>query len=246
MKRHESYGALLAAVLSIAIFGFAYVSAPPASTPLTFLELTTAGARDDAPLPLVVAIHGRGSSPEQFSSAFSGLNVPVRLLLPRGPERYERGFQWYPLDRPLRRESCIEARADQLAALIAARSRAHPTLGAGAIVTGFSQGGVMSFALAAYHPAQIASALPIAAAMHRFMRDPLPAAHPPSLFAFHGARDPVMSLRGARRMVAAMDARGAHTHLETYDAGHELSDAMRDAMLTQLRALVRKQIAGTD
>lgn len=237
--RRKPYTALLVFVLSLGLAGFAYVYVPPAAEPLDYLERTTHGADVHTPLPLVLAIHGRGGSPEEFARTFEQLDVPARLILPRGPERYGAGSQWYPLDRPLRRPTVIRTRADQLAKLIERVRRTRPTRGR-AIVTGFSQGGVMSFALAAYHPALIESALPIAATLHPFLPAPVSAPHPPSLFAFHGREDPVMPLAEAERMVSAMRARGARTGFVSYKGlGHALADPMRAEVLAKLRALLR-------
>lgn len=221
-----------------AVLGYALI--PPWDYPLEYLELTTGGAGRYSSLPLIVAIHGRSSSPSEFADAFKSLTVPARIILPRAPDRFESGGSWYPLNDVLRRPVVIRARTAAIAALIEATMRTRPTVGR-PVVTGFSQGGVMSFSLAATYPDRIAAAFPIAATQYAGMGRPAVSLRPPIFHAFHGLEDPVMPIAGARNMVAAMQASGSSSTLTDYEStGHELSPAIRSQLLREIEQVVRE------
>lgn len=216
-----------------------YALVPPAVRPIDYLEIETAGASERDALPLLVAIHGRGGSPAEFAEAFRKLDVPARVILPRAPDRYEAGGSWYPLDDVLRRPVVIGARTEQLADLIAEIARTRPTLGR-PILTGFSQGGVMSFSLAARFPERFAAAFPIAGTQYVGMPAPRPGDPAPVFHAFHGHDDPIMPIAEARAMVASMRDAGSPTSLRDHRAvGHELTDDIRDELLAAVSRALR-------
>jgi phospholipase/carboxylesterase len=236
-RRKLVLASLLCALLLAAAL-VSYVLIPPRTEPLSFVERLSKGARADQPLPLLIAIHGRGDSPEQFAAVLENLQVPARIVLPRGPEPYDHGRQWYSLEHALRWPATIRARTTQLAELAQRVQSERPTLGR-PVVTGFSQGGVLSFALAAFYPSAVSASVPIAAAWHRWLPGPHAAARMPSLHAYHGEADPVMPLDGARAMVSMMREAGAQASLVQYrDVGHQLSDTMRSEVLHRLEQLL--------
>lgn len=229
---------MLVAVATVVGFVLLYALIPPKPASIAYLEVESAGASAEEALPLLVAIHGRGGTPTEFADAFKALRVPARIILPRAPDAFEAGGSWYPLNDVLRRPVVIRRRAEDLAALIDTIVRTRPTVGR-PVVTGFSQGGVMSFALAATYPERIAAAFPIAGTQYLGMPAPTPSPRPPTFHAFHGGRDPIMPIDGARAMVASMRASGARASLTDHrHVGHELTAAMRSELLAELeRAL---------
>lgn len=212
------------------------VAAPPA--PLAYVERVIA-ADSDATLPLVLAIHGLGSSPEEYLSLFDGFDVPVRVIAPRAPDPWQVGTSWYPIDDEKRAVTAIEKRAAALVALMAKLRKERPTRGL-PIVTGFSQGGVLSYALAAYHPQRIAAALPIAGM--------LPATMPafrkaPSTFevhALHGRDDARIAIGKAEQTVVRLEKVRTNVSLEVFDGvGHNVPPTM----LARFHELLRAQLA---
>lgn len=211
-------------------------AAPP--PPLAYVERTIA-APADAKLPLVVVMHGLGSSPEEILSLLDGFDVPVRVIAPRAPDRWEVGTSWYPIDEPARATAVVQRRAAAVVALTAAVARARPTRGK-PIVTGFSQGGVLSFALAAYHPAKLTAALPIAGMLRATSPAFRKAPAGFRLIALHGQDDQRIPFAQAEATVARLQKVGTRASLEGFEGvGHTVSPAM----LARFHGLLREQLA---
>src|SRR5689334_2813394 len=62
-----------------------------------YLEFVTAGADPESPLPMIVAIHGLGDSPQGFRSLLEGFDRPARVILPRGLDVEGEGWSWFPI-----------------------------------------------------------------------------------------------------------------------------------------------------
>ena len=195
-----------------------------------FLERLTGGASVSAPLPLIVALHGRGGRPEGVARLFASFAGRARVILPYGFDVSGDGFAWFadPTDDRSFADGTRRA-ADRLAAVIAEIARRRPTVGK-PIVTGFSQGGILSFALAVLHPDLVGAALPVAGVLPR----PLwPSAWPagvakPSVHAFHGTADEVLSIEGARATLKRLREVGLPVELTEYPgAEHRLTGEMQ-------------------
>ncbi|MFO7565984.1 MAG: alpha/beta fold hydrolase, partial [Enhygromyxa sp.] len=173
----------------------------PAVAGVHYLELVTAGADPSAELPMLVAIHGLGDSPEGFSSLLEGFDRPVRVILPRALDPHEPGWSWFPIrarDKDVEKLAAgIERAADALAPAIAELAEQRPTLGK-PIVTGFSQGGMLAFCLAVHHGELFSAAFPLGGWLppplwpkSAAAGDAPPSAPPsaPPIIAFHGDED---------------------------------------------------------
>jgi phospholipase/carboxylesterase len=206
------------------------VSAEPEAAGLRFLERVTGGANADDALPLIVGIHGRGGRPEHFGRALSLLTIRARVILPYAPTPAGDGFTWLPdwtNDADLARD--IRPVADRIAAMIAELAAKRPTVGK-PVLTGFSQGGMLSFTIAVTHPEVIGAAFPIGG----FLAPPLlPSAWPPGapkvpVHAFHGAADELVPIEGARFTVRSLKALGLDARLTEYPGvGHRVVPEMQ-------------------
>lgn len=222
-------------------------SAPPAAATeaagIGFVELFTGGARADEELPLVIAIHGLGDRPESFAPLYAALPVKARLVAPRG-EPWGSGFSWFPvgsLDDPQKLADGTARAADRLAILIESIFRTRKVKGR-AIVTGFSQGGMLSFTLAVRHPEVVAAAFPVGGLIAPSL---VPEAWPmareaPPIRAFHGDADERVSVARARVSVAALAALGLDAKLGEYPGvGHAIPPPMRDDLLRAIADAAR-------
>jgi phospholipase/carboxylesterase len=119
--------------------------------------------------------------------------------------------------------------------------RRHPTRGR-PIVTGFSQGGMLTMTLAVHHPESISHAFPMAGWLPPSLEpdayDPY-APHAP-VVALHGGADEVLSATRTRRMMERLSRIGYPVSFEEYEGvGHEKTPAMRARMRELIeRALV--------
>lgn len=223
-------------VLFLLLLATACRAAPaPDAPPLELVERVTAGADAGQPLPLIIAIHGLGDDPANFIRLFDELPFPARVVAPRAPTPHGRGASWFPVRRlpppaedPAMTEG-IRASTERLAALARWLTRHRPTRGR-PIVTGFSQGGILSFALAAKHPEAIAAAIPIAGALPASL---LPTRSVPvPVTALHGSDDPVIRLDWAEATLTGFPG----AELRRYPGvPHRITPAMRRDLFDLLR-----------
>jgi phospholipase/carboxylesterase len=217
----------------------------PKAGNLYYVEVVLGGAKPDDELPMIVAIHGLGDDPRNFAHLFDTFTDRARLILPRGiaASAGGGGWSWFPQRA---RDADVEAlglgiaaAADELATTIEILARERKTVGK-PIVTGFSQGGMLSFAIAVRHPELVAIALPVGG----WLPPPLvPSEHAPKgappLRAFHGTDDAAVKLAPTTIAVDALKKLGWDVELHTYaGVGHvitpeihrDLSDALVDAV----------------
>jgi phospholipase/carboxylesterase len=232
------------------------VTAPPAPPPdehvyagIVMVERVLGGAGEDEPLPLVVAIHGLGDDPRNFGRLFDGFDTPARLLLPRGLDATEGGgWSWFPIRA---RDPDVEALArgidragDLLAGAIVEAAAARPTLGK-PIVTGFSQGGMISFAIAVDHPEIVAAALP----MGGFLPGPLVPTDAgnkdyPPIDAYHGTDDRAVAYTLVQDTVASLGRIGVKVELHSYEGvGHAVTPELHHDFDERLRSVLVENTA---
>lgn len=204
-------------------------AAVAAAPPVTYVELLVGGARAGDRLPMIVAVHGRGATPESFGVFFRSFPMPARVILPRAPEPLGEGFTWFAVraaDGETRALAAGVARAaDRVAATLDLAVERFPTAGK-PVVLGFSQGGMISYAVAVRHPTRIAAALPIGG----FLPDPLVPdgrrALPP-IVGFHGQADEVVALELDVAGVERLRAFGNDVTLHVFPGvGHTIPPAV--------------------
>jgi phospholipase/carboxylesterase len=226
------------AVLSLAAvalgFGVSHVSQAAPEPPLQFVERVLGGAATDE-LPLLIALHGLGDSPESFIELFDDLGLPLRVVAPRAPDPYAVGTSWFPIDDPKRAPDAIVARAALIVKLVE-HLRSTRKIRGKPIVMGFSQGGMLSFALAAYHPARFAAALPIAgmlpASLPAFQKAPKGF----RVIAFHGREDARIPYADGERTVARLKRAGTEASLTGFEGvGHSVPLAMQRRFAAALK-----------
>ena len=206
---------------------------------VTYIERVVgrgAGVVDpETPLPMIVDVHGYSAFPEVHGHIWNALQVPVRLVVPAGPDRALIGRSWFPLDSEALGES-IPRSTDRLAALIQDLRATRPTIGR-SLVTGFSQGGVLSFALAARYPSSIAAAFPVAGWLPTEL---VPSGSQlkarPIVIAFHDAED------GPEWCLEAVDAlrnRGWAAQAHVFPGvGHSLPNEMKAQLIDEVQSVL--------
>lgn len=183
----------------------------------------------------ILALHGRGDSPDHFRGLYEGLPLDATVWIPRAPDEIRpRSFSWFAASSTVSPEVLgeqIAAQTDRIAAgLQNPPEPAHKL-----VVTGFSQGGMLSYAMAVRHPDQITSAIPIGGA--------LPAPLWPSastkvapIHGFHGQIDQIVPLAPTEALVAELKTRGADATLKTYpNVAHTISREMRADYVNALK-----------
>ncbi len=213
-------------------------STPNTKPPEFDFVTRTMGGRDDEMLPWIVAFHGLGDTPEAFAHLFDNLAVRAHVYLPRAPITYGSGFDWFGarVADQVRLTEGIQSRLPSVAAFIDALSRNSNNAG-NAIVTGFSQGGILSFAVAAADLQHVKVAVPIAG----WLPPALAATPTMRVVAFHGEADSVVPFGRTQTLVNGWQAHPGSPTIEfhTYRAvEHTISAAMyKDWTIAMQQAL---------
>lgn len=208
-------------------------AAPLAQRALLSHELLlTGGAVEDQALPLLIAVHGMGSRPERFAGAFVDLGVPARVILPLALHpTASGGGSWFEFRRGDPDRDAFGARVhgacEDVVALMDWAEERYPTLGE-PVITGFSQGGMVSFAVAAGWPDEVAAALPVGGDLALALVPAQVSDDAPPILAFHGTADEVVPIGPVDEAVRALQAAGFDVNLHSYEGvGHGISPTMR-------------------
>jgi phospholipase/carboxylesterase len=216
-------------------------SSDEAAFPLRVLRKTLGGAKASDPLPWVVAFHGLGDTPEGFSQLFEGVPLRVHVYVARAPLPYGSGYDWFGTrvrGETDKLEDAVRRRLDDVARLLDSLAN-EPQNSGKAVVTGFSQGGILSYAVAVAGLPHVRAALPLAGWL-----PPGLAGVPPStpVVAFHGETDSVVPFRATQQMVLSWKSSGSEVNVQfrTYpNVGHTVPPQMHRDWVTELAALVR-------
>jgi phospholipase/carboxylesterase len=218
-------------------------AAPARSEPLPYIEVVTGGAAADAELPLVVALHGRGDTPEGFAPLFRGFTTRARVVIPRPPRDWPGGgYAWFvhdhnAADRYPAMAADLRAVTDRVVATADAVRAKRPTRGR-AVVMGFSQGGMTAWAVALRHPNAFAAAFPVAGFLvPELLGETSRTAKLPPIVAFHGTADTLVTLADDRRGARLLEQRGVKVDLRVYDGvGHDMPPKLRADLFAAMAA----------
>lgn len=189
---------------------------------LFFLEVIIGEASFEDPLPMLVVLHGRGGRAQIPGGPFLGLTHPVRVIVPQAPDRLGDGWQWLPVyvGQGLvdRLSASLFQTSSRLAALVRELARTRPTLGL-PIVTGFSQGGLLTLTLAVHHDDVVGFAFPLASWLPppiepTYRRDDL---RFPPIRSMHGTADVTIPIEPTRELFERLDALGYDVELVEFE-----------------------------
>lgn len=223
----------LAAVPACKTGGEQQQTPPPAPAPKPAWPRTTTHAGvemielfpndADEKSPFLVVIHGMGDRPQHWVEGWRHFPGRAHVVLPRAFMPYGDGYSWFEYE-PGRTEEKLgvvlgEAETKLWPAIVEAAA------GRKIIVTGFSQGGMLSFTIASRHADVVTHAFPISGACPAALRPPGKAA---PLLAFHGTADQMVDIQRARDAVAGFKATGNQAELIEYPGvGHTITPQMR-------------------
>ena len=212
---------------------------------LRVLEVVLGPVDFDAPLPVVLQIHGRGDRARLPEGRYDRTNTPLRMLIPEAPRRLGLGFSWAPHSitekKPFTLGAALTREADRLHRVLTYIEATRQVVGR-PIVTGFSQGGMLTLMVALRHPEAISIAVPMAGFVPpHLIPGPADPAHRVPIRALHGTADPTVALAPTQVLVRRLQHLGYDITLEEYpDVVHEVSEPMR----RRYRELLRSVIAG--
>jgi phospholipase/carboxylesterase len=196
-----------------------------------FIELFPGDADESA--PLVVAIHGMGDKPDNWIDSWRTFPARVQIALPRAFTKYGEGYSWFEFrdgmsDPEFGAE--VGAAEDKLWKGIAKLAGTRRI-----IVTGFSQGGILSFAIASRHADKVAAAFPVSGSCPGPLL-PKDKARAAPLVAFHGTADNVLAFKWGKAAVDAFKEQGNDATLKVYPGvGHTITSEMRADLWAELQ-----------
>lgn len=222
--------------------------APPSPTDsmepsLAYIERVTGGADPNDALPMIVALHGMGDRPEgAWATMYSQLTLRARVILPRAPTPYGNGASWFTFRSGQRDDTTmapqIARAADRIDALVMRLVGSRPTQGK-ALVVGFSQGGVLAYALALRHGPHYAAVIPMAGFVPPSLVSRGSCATAPQMRALHGLTDDVIPIEWERESMRALDsARCMMTLSAIPELGHTSSPTLINLLNDAVRSYV--------
>jgi predicted esterase len=159
-------------------------------------------------------LHGNGDTADNFyDSALDQFDMPVRIILLKGPISRGRGsaWPWNAADFEYYGKAISEA-----VELLAIK---YPTAGK-PILLGFSGGGMMAYYQAANHGDLYSYIFPVSGQLSYDQlgeEDSNPGA---IVHAFHGKADRVLSISGGRNAVKILQEQGVEVEFTEFDSGH--------------------------
>ena len=185
----------------------------------------------DGPHPTVVALHGWGASgmdllglaPYLADGQFLVLCPQGRVEVALGPAV---GYGWFPLTlgAPPDPETFAVA-VDDARRFLDDALRRYPVNPSKLVILGFSQGGVIAYALALAEPERFAGLV----ALSSWLPEPVARALPPRsrerlpTLVHHGARDDLIDVARGRESVETLRALQVPLAYREFDMGHEIS-----------------------
>jgi phospholipase/carboxylesterase len=200
---------------------------------LRYIEVAAEGVPDGA--PLVIGLHGRGSSADDLAGIAPALDPAWRYVFPQAPLRLDfggwgAGFSWYePI--PASQERMATARAALADFLVATHERLQIPPGRSALA-GFSQGATMT--LDTGLRADPSYAALVAMSGYLAESDELPAviaaARAQPVLIVHGVADNVLGITLARRARQTLEANGLSPDYHEFPMAHEVSGDSLEAV----------------
>jgi phospholipase/carboxylesterase len=211
-----------------------------ADLPLRYVLSVPSGKADTEPLPLVFILHGRGADANDLADIAPLISTNYRYILPNAPEPFEAapgftfGYTWFD-GWPAEHGSFARSR-ELLLEFIDKAVAKYATPPGKVIVSGFSQGGMMSIDVGFRTQRKPAGIVVMSGALNE---DELPPFSPDiPVLIVHGTEDdmiPVLAARRARRM---LEQHGVKVEYHEFAMGHYVTPeslaVVRDFIVRQV------------
>ena len=186
----------------------------------------------------LIAIHGLGDSPENFADLFRDVQLSSTVILPRAPTSYGNGGSWFPVAIPVKStleeklKHDVKVAAEQLCDYIRAYGFKRAP-----VVTGFSQGGILSFAIAVTCPDQITAAVPVSGFLPMDVPGNL---HSPPIIAFHGKSDRIIDFDWGNKSIIRLRKANVSARMNPFEGtGHTITPDMHQKWISVVQHLLK-------
>ena len=209
------------------------------TTLLFFLSLLVAPAIDrpvaDPNAPVVIGLHGRGDTPENFSHVADSLGPRLHWVFLRGPLPWKpdmAGSQWFDRQTPDQGAAALQASLALLDAQVKKAGNKPVAL------VGFSQGCMLAAHYAAAHPDQVRAVLCFGGMLIGPVHVPA-GKHRVALRFVHGRADPMVPFAQAEEAVRVLKGSGLQVTLTEHPGGHTIPQKLTAELSTWLADQLR-------
>ncbi len=189
----------------------------------------------DPNAPVVIGLHGRGDTPENFSHVADRLGPQFHWQFPRGPLAWKpdmQGSQWFDRQAPDGGRAALQAALD-LVALQVQQAGNKPVA-----LVGFSQGCMLAAHFVAAHPDAVRAVLCFGGTLIAPVHVP-PGQHAVQIRFVHGKNDEMVPFAKAQEAVAILHKAGLNVTLTSHEGGHvippQLTPELRGWLAARLK-----------
>lgn len=180
----------------------------------SYIVKYTGNANKSKSLPMLVALHGNGDSPDNFyQTALDKLNAPARVILLEGPLSYAGGSAW-PWTKDKLNKIGLAVHE-----VVGALSQKYSTIGK-PILLGFSGGGMMAYYQALKHGDSYSYIFPVSGQLSEPLIDMRSLSLDAPVIAYHGRSDRVISISGGKNAIKLLKNEGADVDFIEFSSGH--------------------------
>ena len=182
------------------------------------------GRKDDAEMPLVIVLHGRGADANDLADVAPAIDAGYRFVFPNAPKPFEpyrgmtMGWTWFD-GWPPTPATIADSRAKITTFLDQILER-YPTPDGKLILAGFSQGGLMSLDIGFRTEHELAGIVVMSGALYEDGAPDLKTHGARPVLIVHGEADEVIPVNAARRARRVLEEHGIATEYHEFAMGH--------------------------
>ena len=207
---------------------------------LSYVVRAPKGAADSDSLPLVFVLHGRGADANDLADLAPMMGSGYRFVFPNAPEPFEPapgftfGYTWF--DGWPAEPSSIKRSRELLMIFIDEILQRYKTPPGKVILSGFSQGGLMSLDVGFRTKQKLAGIVVMSGALYE--DDPPNFSNEIPVLIVHGTSDDMIPVLAARRARRVLESHGVEPEYHEFPMGHfvtpESIAVVREFMVRQL------------
>lgn len=189
---------------------------------LSYVLRAPNGSVDADPLPLVFVLHGRGADANDLADLAPMMGSGYRYIFPNAPEPFEPapgfrfGYTWFE-GWPAEPNSIKRSR-NLLMIFTDEILERYATPPGKVILSGFSQGGLMSLDVGFRTRQKIAGIVVMSGALYE--SDPPPFSRDIPVLMVHGTEDDIIPVLAARRTRRILESHGIEPEYHEFPMGH--------------------------
>ena len=182
---------------------------------------------DDAELPLVIVMHGRGADDNDLADLAPMIDDGYRFVFPNAPKKFEPmpgysfGYSWFD-GWPPEGDSIVPSR-EKLLALIDELVERYPTPEGKLVVAGFSQGALMAIDAGFRTKQKVAGIVVMSGAVYEADMPDLRAQKELPVLLIHGTQDDMVPVINARRTRHILEEHGVMPEYHELPMGHHVT-----------------------